>query len=274
MSLCYMNGSFLPVGEASLPVSDHIILRGVGVFESICTFRKRPLMLTPHLKRLGRSAEKASIALPLSLDEIKGIVREGIIRMDVECLVRPYITGGDVFREGHFPAPRLFILFEKVQKPAPEVYDRGVMLYPVEQGRSIPGVKSVDYMFSYSGKSRQKDAYEILYAPEGEITEAAHSTFFLVLNGKLVTAPLNRVLKGTTRDIILQLAREKGVDVEERCPLLSEVPSASEAFITGSVKEIVPVVKIGEMTVGDGKPGQLTRMLHQTFLEEIVRWLE
>ena len=274
MSLCYMNGSFLPLKEASLPVSDYIILRGVGVFESICTFRKRPLMLTPHLDRLGRSAESASIALPLPLEEIKAIVREGIARMDAECLVRPYITGGDIYREGQFPASRLFILFEKVNKPAPEVYSRGVMLYPVNQGRSIPGVKSVDYMFSYSGHSRQQDAYEILYAPEGEITEAAHSTFFLVLDGKLVTAPLSRVLKGTTREIILQLAREKGMAVEERCPLLSEIQSASEAFITGSVKEIVPVVKIGELTVGDGKPGAVTRMLHQTFQEEIVRWLE
>lgn len=274
MSLCYMNGSFLPLAEAALPVSDHIILRGVGVFESICTFRKRPLMLTPHLTRLGRSAEKASIALPLPLDEIKTIVREGIARMDVECLVRPYITGGDIFREGSFPASRLFILFEKVVKPAPEVYNRGVMLYPVDQGRSIPGVKSVDYMFSYSGRSHQKDAYEILYAPEGEITEAAHSTFFLIVDGKLVTAPLSRVLKGTTREIILQLAREKGMDVEERSPLLSEIPSSSEAFITGSVKEIIPVVKIGDIAVGDGKPGPVTRSLHQTFLEEIVRWLE
>ena len=76
MSLCYMNGTFLPKEKATLPVSDYIILRGVGVFESISTFRKRPLMLTPHLERLARSAESASITLPLPIEEIKAVVRK------------------------------------------------------------------------------------------------------------------------------------------------------------------------------------------------------
>ena len=274
MALCYMDGTFLPLEKASVPVSDYIILRGVGVFESICTFRRRPLMLTPHLERLGRSAQSAGISLPLSLDEIKEIVREGISRVADECLARPYVTGGDVFHQGIFPSPRFFILFEKVQKPAPEVYDRGVMLLPVDEGRRIPGVKSVDYMFSYTEYSKNRDAYEILYAPEGEITEASHSTFFLYRRGTLITAPLSRVLRGTTRDIILQLAREGGMKVEERPPLLSEVAEAEEAFITGSVKEVVPVVRVGDQKVGKGTPGPVTRMLHHTFLEEIVRWLE
>lgn len=274
MSLCYINGAFQPREKASIPVSDYIILRGVGVFESICTFRKQPLMLTPHLERLVRSAESASIALPIPVDEIKDIIREGIARMKEDCLVRPFITGGDIFHQGAFPASRFFTLFEKVQKPSPEVYDRGVLLMPVDGGRHTPGVKSVDYMFSYTGFSGRSDAYEILYCPEGEITEAAHSTFFLYKNGALITAPLSRVLKGTTRDIILQLAREKGMKIEERCPLLSEIAEAGEAFITGSVKEVVPVVKIGEQAVGSGIPGPVTRMLHHTFLEEIIRWLE
>ena len=85
---------------------------------------------------------------------------------------------------------------------------------------------------------------------------------------------MSRVLKGTTRDIILQLAREKGMKVEERTPLLSELKGAEEAFITGSVKEVVPVVQIGGQIIGDGRPGPVTRMLHHTFLEEIIRWLE
>ena len=116
MSLCYINGAFQPKEKTSIPVSDYIILRGVGVFESICTFRKRPLMLTPHLERLVRSAESASIALPIPVDEIKDIIREGIARMKEDCLVRPFITGGDIFHQGVFPASRFFTLFEKVQK--------------------------------------------------------------------------------------------------------------------------------------------------------------
>jgi branched-chain amino acid aminotransferase len=232
------------------------------------------MMLTPHLERLVRSAESASITLPLPVEDIKNIIREGISRMKEDCLIRPFITGGDIFHEGCFPASRLFILFERVRKPSPEVYDKGVLLLPVDGGRHVPGVKSIDYMFSYTGYGKRHNAYEILYCPEGEITEAAHSTFFLYREGTLITAPLSRVLKGTTRDIILQLAREKGMKVEERCPKLSELPEAEEAFITGSVKEVVPVVQIGDQVIGSGEPGPVTRMLHHTFLEEIVRWLE
>lgn len=274
MSLCYINGEFLPIEKATLPVTDFIILRGVGVFESISTFRKRPLMLTPHLERLLRSAASASLALPLPEEDIKSLVLEGISRMTEDCLVRPYITGGDVFLSGAFPASRLFILFEKINKPAPEVYADGVLLMPVDGGRHIPGIKNIDYMFSYTGFAKRGDAYEILYCPDGEITEAAHSSFFLYTGGRLVTAPLSRVLKGTMRDIILQLAAEKGMKIEERCPLLSELSTAEEAFITGSVKEVVPVVKIGDQVIGSGRPGAVTRMLHHTLLEEIVRWLE
>ncbi len=274
MGLCYMDEKFLPADKVSLPVSDMIILRGVGVFESICTFRRRPLMFTAHLERLVRSAAKTSIRMPLSVGRMKEVIYEGIAKLEDECLIRPYITGGDIFLDGEFPSPRFFILFDKVQKPAPEVYDRGVMLLPVDEERHNPGVKSTNYMLSYSGYAKCREAFEILYAPGGEITEAGHSTFFLYTDGKLVTAPLPMVLKGTTREIILRLAEEKGMKVEERCPLLSELPHAQEAFITGSMKEIVPVVQVGDQTIGTGKPGPVTRMLHRTFLEEIIRWLE
>ncbi len=207
------------------------------------------------------------------MDDIKDLIREGISRMKEDCLVRPYITGGDIFHEGAFRRPRLFI-FSRGEKTRARGVRQGGTPAARGRGRHIPGVKSIDYMFSYSGYGKRHDAYEILYCPDGEITEAAHSTFFLYKGGTLITAPLSRVLKGTTRDIILQLAREKRMKVEERCPLVSEIPEADEAFITGSVKEVVPVVQIGDQVVGTGKPGPVTRMLHHTFLEEIIRWLE
>ena len=125
MSLCYINGQFLPKDRATLPVTDYIILRGVGVFESISTFRRRPLMLTPHLERLVHSARSASMTLPLSVDEIKNVIQEGISRMTEDCLVRPYVTGGAISISGTFPAARVFILTERERKLAPEVYCEG-----------------------------------------------------------------------------------------------------------------------------------------------------
>ena len=93
---------------------------------------------------------------------------------------------------------------------------------------------------------------------------------------KIITAPLSRVLKGTTRGAVLEIAKELGYVVEERCPLWSELASqhAREAFVTGSIKMVIPVVKVGGITLGTGHPGPVTRKLSQTYRENISRWLE
>ena len=119
-----------------------------------------------------------------------------------------------------------------------------------------------------------REAYDILYCPGGEITECGHSNFFLIRDNKIITAPLSRVLKGTTRSAVIELARSEGYTLEERCPLWSELTGASEAFITGSMKLIVPAVKIGGITIGDGKPGKITMRLFELYRKYMERWLE
>ena len=133
-------------------------------------------------------------------------------------------------------------------------------------------MKGVDYRTTYA--LSQSGAFEVLYCPDGEITEAGHSTFFLVLEGRLVTAPLSRVLKGTTRSVILELARAEGIETQERCPRVDELPRASEAFITGSVKKVVPVVRVGEQRIGTGRPGPVAARLLKLYLDRIQKWLE
>ncbi|MBR0097883.1 MAG: aminotransferase class IV family protein [Synergistaceae bacterium] len=274
MLLCYINGQFVSQESAKLPVTDLIIQRGVGVFEVIATYNSRPLLLTPHLERLKASADSAKIKFNLDLNNLKNIIREGIKRVGGEVRVKVYLTGGDSFDEltGEFINPRLFILFEQLEVPSQEQYEKGVTLEPVAYGRKDPTVKSVDYRSSYM--ISQPDAYEVLYCPDGEITETGHSSFFLVVNNKLVTAPLSRVLKGTTRQAILEIAKREGIIIEERCPLWSELAEAGEAFITGSSKKVVPVVKVGNIKIGDGKPGALTRRIYDLYIKHIENWLE
>ena len=272
MELCYIGGRFVPPGEAVLPVSDLMIQRGVGVFETIGTYEKRPLMLTPHLERLLGGAERLQIYPPLSLEAMRAVVREGIARLNEELQVKVYLSAGDVFEQGRgFVSPRFFVLFERLSLPSSSCYETGVTLEPVDGVRENPEVKSIDYRAAYALPS---GAFEVLYCPKGEITEAAHSSFFLVLKGTLVTAPVSRVLEGTTRRIILELARGAGIPVEERCPMLTELPLAEEAFITGSVKKVLPVSRVGDRMIGDGRPGPMTRRLSTLYLDRIREWLE
>ena len=272
--LCYIDGKFVPPKAAALPISDLIIQRGIGVFESISTYEKRPLMLTTHLERLLAGAENSNIHPPMGITEMRDIIKEGVKMLDEELLIKVYLSGGDVFdRVKGFTEPRFFVVYESLALPPKEFYEHGVRLEPLDAGRDDPSTKSINYRKAYALSPRDENL-EILYCPDGEITESANSSFFLYLNGTLVTAPLTRVLKGTTRQTIIDLARSAGINVEERCPLLTELPMATEAFITGSVKKILPVVQIGDWTIGDGAPGLTTKRLLSLYLERIAQWLE
>lgn len=141
-------------------------------------------------------------------------------------------------------------------------------------GRTTPTAKSVDYLSSYEKDKNDPGAFEVIYCPDGEITEAAHSTFFLVKDGAVITAPPERVLAGTTRAILLQLMQENGIPVQLRCPRLDELAASDEAFLSGSLKQIVPVIAVGATTIGGGSVGPLTRRITQLFKENIHRWVE
>ena len=273
IQLCFIDGKFVRPEEAVLPISDLIIQRGVGVFEAFASFGGKSLMLTPHMERFIASAKSSEIANLPDIEYMKSIVREGIAKVGHDVRIRTFLTGGDYFDEEKacFPEPRFFVIFDDVGLISDEAREKGVVLEPVSFGRDNPEVKSVDYRATYK---MPRDAYDILYCPNGEITECGHSNFFLIVDGKIITAPLTRVLKGTTRSATIELAKQEGYTVEERCPLWSELSAASEAFITGSMKLIVPVVRIGGITISDGKMGPITRRLFELYRKYMEKWLE
>ncbi len=274
MALCYMNGEFIPRDAATLPITDLAIQRGVGVFDSIRTYRRKPFTLTAHLDRLFSSAREARIEPPVTDEALRRVIFDGISRMEGECLVRPFITGGDVNLSGTFPRARFFVLFEPLRPLPPERYAEGVLLLPLELRRSTPTTKSIDYMAPLMARGGREEVFEILYCSDGEITEATSSSFFLVHGGKILTAPLEQVLSGVTRGLVLQVARDGGFVVEERCPRLDELATASEAFIASTIKEVLPVVRVGDVVLGDGKPGPVARHLRKLYLDQVDRWLE
>ena len=278
MSLCYMNGKFAPISECSLPVSDLAIQRGVGAFESIRLYGGKPFAISLHLERLANSARDAGLEAGDILAQLPELIRSGI--QQKECpqdgLAKPFITGGDVNDKGRFPQPRFFILFEDVHKPTEDEKKFGIALEPNHLDRPYPLVKSINYLFGLMPLSRaSNNNFESVYiTPAGELTEAMSSNFFLCKDGKLITAPVGRVLKGVTRGVVLTLAQEAGFKIEERCPLESELKDAQEAFITGSVKEVLSVVRIGSQNIGNGKPGPVAQHLQHLFLANKERWLD
>jgi branched-chain amino acid aminotransferase len=278
MSIAFFEGKFVPTSECRLPITDLVIQRGVGVFDSIRLYDRRAFAISEHMKRLEDSARLSGIDCGGVVETLTDAVRKGALRDDCpdggDCIAKPYITGGDINDHGRFPEPRAFVIFESGPPIQKEEYRSGIALQPTDEGRPYPLVKSINYLVGLMQTVGMNNVAECLYCPDGEITETLRSSFFICTEGKIVTAPVGRVLGGVTRNIILELARENGFNVEERCPLLSELSTADEAFITSSWKEVMPVTRVGEQRIGNGKPGPATAHLQKLFRSSMDRWLD
>ena len=266
--------------ECSLPLTDFAIQRGIGVFESIRIYKGKPFAISQHIERLTRSTEGLGIAAGNIIWKFPYIIRRGLEMPEIrglDGLVKTYVTGGDIINGGIFSKPRFFIVFDdKICQPTAKDREEGVTLSPNYITRSNPLVKSINYLPGILPMMKAANPdYESLYiTPDGEITEALSSNFFLYKDGRLITAPVGRVLEGVTRDIVITLARENGFLVEERCPREDELTQADEAFITGTVKEILPVIMVGSYSVGSGRPGEIVRKFRQIFTMNMARWME
>ncbi|HAF70976.1 MAG: Aminotransferase class IV [Acetothermia bacterium 64_32] len=265
VELCFFEEQFWEPERARVKVPDILgLMRGLAVFETVRTYNRRPFALGEHLERIEQSARRVKLYLPLSFEEISGIIDQGIDLLGEEALVQLFLIAGD-------SGPFLLILFSALPKLPAELYERGVKLLPVDFARPFPEVKVPCRLEGYLARLEDNEAFEVLYCPGGAMTEAETSNFFLVKEGMLVTAPANRVLPGITRGIVLELASRMGIPIEERCPRMEEIETAQEAFITGTVKEILPVVKVGTKVIGKGVPGSLTRELQIAYREEVQR---
>jgi branched-subunit amino acid aminotransferase/4-amino-4-deoxychorismate lyase len=277
-NICYYKGKFMPSSECCIPVTDMAIQRGIGTFESIRIYNGRPFALSKHMERFAQSVEGAGIDGSKITGQLESIIREGLKRPDCpkEGLAKPFATGGDVNNRGLFPEPRFFVIFEELHPSPAEDYTNGAVLIPNKIDRPYPLIKSINYLMAFIPLAHAPaDVLESLYiTPEGDITEAMTSNFFLCAGGKIITAPVGRVLKGVTRSVILTLAQENGFKVEERCPKESELAQADEAFVSGSVKEVLPIVRIGSQKIGTGRPGPVALRLQQLYTANLDRWME
>jgi len=280
MSICYMNGEWKPTGECALPVTDLSIQRGVGVFDSVRYYGEKAFAITAHMNRLEEGARAVGIDVEdgTIIAGLTRAVREGGTHPDRPmkdiCIAKLYITGGDVVKRGLFPNPRHFVILEEYALVSPEELNAGAALQPTTERRPYPLVKSINYMFGLMQGAGRDDILECLYCPDGYVTETLRSSFFICKDGKIITAPLGQVLGGVTRNIVIELARANGFSVEERCPEVSELSICDEAFVTSSGKEVLPVVRIGETRIANGKPGPVAAQLLKLFRENYSKWLD
>jgi branched-chain amino acid aminotransferase len=271
-----INGILHPPEAATVSVYDRGFLYGDSVFDTLRTYGGEPFALDEHLARLARSAEKVAIALPIDLATWNQEVRHAIqAAKNPESYARIILTRGEG-PLGLDPSlardPLRVILVEPITPLPGAVYRDGVKVVTVRTERAAdaaPGAKVSNYLGSMLAlkQAHAAGAHEALIVnARGAIAEGATSNFFLLHGGALVTPPEEAgILAGITRAHVLELAAELALEVKLEPIFPVDLDHAAEAFLTSSLREIIPVVKVDERTIGDGRPGPVTRRVHAAF---------
>ena len=280
---CVVNidGTLSPPEQAFVSVFDRGFLYGDSVYEVLRTYQGAPFELDAHLDRLENSAALIGLDLTWPREEIVEELRRTVaVAGNAESYARIVITRGSG-EIGLDPSlariPRLVIIAKELITPPPEAYERGVKVALVAVRRNLreaidPAAKTGNYLNSVLAmkQAREKGAFEALMLDkEGRITEAASANVFVVKAGTLFTPPLAGILEGVTRGIVLKLARAAWIPLREQALFPDDLLKADEVFITGTTRELVPVVTVamgaGDLRIGDGRPGRTTRRLLADF---------
>lgn len=279
----YVNGVIRPAAEAVVPVFDHGFLYGEGVYETLRTYARVPFLFGPHMDRLRRSAALMVLPVPYSDDEMGALVAQTMAAHDAqvaplrEAYIRILLTRGVgplTYNTAATPDPTLVIIIKEFPAPPERTFTRGITVALVDVRRNHPNalnpaIKSNNLLnnaLAMQAALRTGAEEALMLNQSGHVVECSQSNFFIVRDSRLVTAPLaDGLLPGITRTFVMDIARAAGLGVEERSFTPAEVFAADEAFITGTTREVTPVVRVDERVVGGGTPGPVTQQLLQAF---------
>lgn len=271
-----IDGALSPAAEARISVLDDGFTLGDGVYETLRTYGGRPFHLDLHLQRLRRSADRVGIRVHPSDSELATRVDALLARAGHdESYLRLIVTrgvGSITYRFDDLPPPTV-VVFARAFDGFPESHhDPGIPVAIVSVRRNPksaadPAIKSCSLLNSVlaAREAHGRGALEaILLNVRGEVAEGHASNVFAVRGGSVVTPPLDAgILAGITREIVLRLANERGIDAREEPLLPDALRTADEVFVTSSVREVMPVSRIDGRPVGAGRPGPVTVALRE-----------
>jgi D-alanine transaminase len=275
--VAYVNGRYLPHRQACVHIEDRGFQFADGVYEVIAVKSGGFVDETPHLKRLHRSLDELRIAPPMSDAALKAVMRETVRRNRVvDGILYMQVTRGTAPRDFPFPPgvrPSL-IMTARVQRPIdPAILDRGVRVVTVPDIRwARPDIKSVALLPNALGKqhAREAGAYEAWQVDRnGNVTEGTSSNAWIVtVKNEIVTRHADQaILNGVTRLGVLQVAHDAGLTLVERPFSVTEAKAAREAFLTSTTNFVVPIVRIDDAPVGEGRPGEFARRLRALYTD-------
>jgi branched-chain amino acid aminotransferase len=274
----YIDGQFVPEAEAKISVFDHGVLYGDGVFEGIRLYDGNIFRCREHLDRLYDSAQAIAMKIPVSKADFEQILAETCRRNGLrDCYIRAVVTRGPGtvgLSPFKCPVPTIFVFTAQLRLYPDEYYRDGLTVITTAHRRYAsdsfsPRIKSLNYLNNIMGKINAVNSgvqEGLVLSREGYVLEATADNVFVARHGILVTPPVYMgILKGITRDAVIELARADGIEVREEPITQYEVYTADECFLTGTAAEVVPVRVVDSRLIGEGRPGPITLRLIERF---------
>lgn len=279
-----VNGRICSEQEADVSAFDHGFLYGEGVYETLRTYNGRPFLFERHMRRLRRSSDMIRLDVPFADSEfdrrVDATVRALAARSgddSREAYIRILLTRGVgelTYDPAACPSPTLVIIVKPHVEPPAEVFERGVKVALVEVVRNHPGsvnplIKSNNLLNNALAMQEAfgRGGYEgIMRNFRGELAECTQSNLFIVKRGEALTPSLEAgLLPGITREFLFELGLEIGVLVRDATLVDQDLFGADEAFLTSTTRELVPIVRVDDRIIGDGRPGPITLRLLEAF---------
>ncbi len=271
----YLNGRFVPMDEARIPVLDRGFIFGDGVYEVIPAYSGYPFRMAQHLARLQKSLDAIKLVNPMTAAQWGRLVKRMIaLNEGRDQAVYLQVTRGVARRDHAFPAvatPTVFMMSNPMSVPPKELVARGCACVSATDNRWLRcDIKSTSLLGNVLMRQRAAEAgcLETILFRDGFLSEASASNV-LVVHARTVSAPPNNhlVLPGTTNDVVIELLRKARIALELREVHEDEVRAADEIWLTSATKEVLAVTRLDGRPVGTGKPGPVFKRVYRLYQE-------
>ena len=278
-----VNGRVSDQEHAVISIFDHGFLYGEGVYETLRTYNGQPFLFDRHMRRLRTSAGMLALPVPLTDPQIDARFRETMRVAGLgdganrEAYIRILVTRGIgelTYDPAATPASSVIVIVKPNVDPPQEVFERGVKVSLVGVVRNHPGsvnplIKSNSLLNNALAmqEALRSGAFEgVMRNYKGELAECTQSNLFIVKDGAALTPPIDAgLLPGITREFLFEVGAEAGIPVREAVLRDADLIGADESFLTSTTREVVPIVRVDEHTIGAGAPGPITRALLDGF---------
>ena len=268
--IVYLNGAYLPIEQATVSVLDRGFLFGDGIYEVIPVFGLNPLRVDEHLQRLQNSLSRISMTNPLSNAAWKQVFKELLEKNpgNDRAIYLQVTRGPHQVRDLKIQQedrPTIFMMVLQVGAVKINELEKGIETVTIDDFRwHACDIKSISLVANVMLREQatQSGVIDAVLVRDGYVTEGTASNFFMVRDGVLITPPTSRhLLPGITRDLVIELAQENGIECEIRPIAESELATADEIWLTSSTREIAPVIRLNGQDVADARAGPVWKKM-------------